>query len=126
MTRSTLFDRLNQELESFGKKAHAARDEGKLQIELLRLRRRLDRTARDLGLLVHRRERGGEPEARRFDSLLSRLDDLNAEVSRLEKQIAGVRAANSSTSSQSTAPQGSRPVEAAHPVEVGSDRTDTP
>jgi hypothetical protein len=28
-----------------------------LQIELLRLRRRLDRAARDLGLLVHRRER---------------------------------------------------------------------
>ena len=125
MTRSTLFDRLNQELEAFGKKAQAALDEGKLQIELLRLRRRLDRTARDLGLLVHRRERGGEPEARRFDSLLSRLDDLNEEVSRLEKQIAGVRAAKSSTS-QSAAPQGSGPVEAAHPVEVGADRTDTP
>jgi len=76
-------------------------------------------------LLVHRRERGGESEVRRFDSLLSRLDDLNAEVSRLEKEIAGVRAAKSS-SSQSTAPQASRPVEAAQPVEVGADRTDTP
>ena len=32
MTRSTLFDRLNQELEAFGKKAQAALDEGKLQI----------------------------------------------------------------------------------------------
>ena len=42
MTRSTLFDRLNQELEAFGKKAQAALDEGKLQIELLRLRRRQD------------------------------------------------------------------------------------
>ena len=60
MTKSTLFDRLNQELEAFGKKAQAALDEGKLQIELLRVRRRLDRAARDLGLLVHRRERGGE------------------------------------------------------------------
>ena len=59
MTKSTLFDRLNQELEAFGKKAQAALDEGKLQIELLRFRRRLDGTARDLGLLVHRRERGG-------------------------------------------------------------------
>ena len=38
--RPTLFDRLNQELEAFGKKAQAALDEGKLQIELLRLRRR--------------------------------------------------------------------------------------
>ena len=91
MTRSTLFDRLNQELEAFGKKAQAALDEGKLQIELLRLRRRQDRAARDLGMLVHRRERGGETETRRFDSLLLRLDDLQAEVTRLETQIAEAR-----------------------------------
>ena len=51
MTRSTLFDRLNQELEAFGKKAQSALDEGKLQIELLRMRRRQDNAARDLGLL---------------------------------------------------------------------------
>jgi outer membrane murein-binding lipoprotein Lpp len=119
VTKSTLFDRLNQELEAFGKKAQAALDEGKLQIELLRVRRRLDRTARDLGLLVHRRERGAEPEARRFDALLSRLDDLEAEVSRLEKQIAGARTAKSSTT-QGTAPESSSP------VEVGADHTDTP
>jgi hypothetical protein len=85
---STLFDRLNQELEAFGKKAQAALDEGKLQIELLRVRRRRDNAARDLGLLVHRRERGKETEPRRIDALLSRLDDLEAEVARLELQIA--------------------------------------
>jgi 50S ribosomal subunit-associated GTPase HflX len=118
MSKSTLFDRLNQELEAFGKKAQAALDEGKLQIELLRLRRRLDRTARDLGLLVHRRERGGEPEARRFDALLSRLDDLGAEVSRLEAQIAGARGAGSRTSQPSAQP--------AAPVEVGADPTGMP
>ncbi len=60
MTRSTLFDRLNQELSVFGKKAQAALDEGKLQIELLRYRRKQDNAARDLGLLIHRRERGHE------------------------------------------------------------------
>ena len=91
MTKSTLFDRLNQELEAFGKKAQAALDEGKLQIELLRLRRRLDRTARDLGMLVHRRERGGETDPRRFDALMLRLDDLEAEISRLERQISQSR-----------------------------------
>ena len=49
MTKSALFDRLNQELEAFGKKAQSALDEGKLQIELLRMRRRQDNAARDLG-----------------------------------------------------------------------------
>ena len=88
MTKSTLFDRLNQELTEFGKKAQAALDEGKLQIELLRYRRKQDNAARDLGLLIHRRERGTEIEQRRVDALLLRLDDLEKEISRLETQIA--------------------------------------
>ena len=103
MTKSTLFDRLNQELEAFGKKAQAALDEGKLQIELLRFRRRLDGTARDLGLLVHRRERGGETDTRRFDALMLRLDDLQADIARLEKQIAEARRGGSTRSRSAVA-----------------------
>jgi outer membrane murein-binding lipoprotein Lpp len=86
-----LFDRLNQELEAFGKKAQAALDEGKLQIELLRLRRKQDNAARDLGLLIHRRERGGEVDQRRVDGLLLRLDDLQGDIARLEQQMAQAR-----------------------------------
>jgi hypothetical protein len=84
MSNSTLFDRLNHELEAFGKKAQAALDEGKLQIELMRARKRRDNAARDLGLLVYRRERGSEVEPRRIDALFLRLDDLVADVTRLE------------------------------------------
>jgi hypothetical protein len=91
MSKSTLFDRLNQELEAFGKKAQAALDEGKLQIELMRTRKRRDHAARDLGLLVHRRERGGEVEPRRIDALFLRLDDLEAEVTRLQGLVADAR-----------------------------------
>jgi hypothetical protein len=91
MTRSTLFDRLNQELSEFGKKAQAALDEGKLQIELLRYRRKQDSAARDLGLLIHRRERGGEVEQRRVDALLLRLDDLEKDIGRMEDRIAEAR-----------------------------------
>jgi phage shock protein A len=98
MTKSTLFDRLNQELEAFGKKAQAALGEGKLQIELLRFRRRQDAVARDLGLMVYRRERGGETEAARVDALMSTLDELQKEIGRLERQIAEAKAG------QSTAP----------------------
>ena len=91
MNRSTLFDRLSTELEAFGRKAQSALDEGKLQIELLRLRRRQDNAARDLGILIHRRERGGDAEPRRVDALLLRLDDLEKEIARLEGQIADTR-----------------------------------
>ncbi len=91
MTKSTLFDRLNQELSDFGKKAQAALDEGKVQIELLRYRRKQDNAARDLGLLIHRRERGGEFDQRRMDALMLRLDDLDKEIGRLEGQVAEAR-----------------------------------
>ncbi len=111
MTKSTLFDRLNHELEAFGKKAQAALDEGKLQIELLRLRRRQDRAARDLGLLVHRRERGGEVEARRFDALLLRLTIFRPRW----------RGWNSRSPRRAGAPGDPSPA----PVEVAADRTET-
>jgi hypothetical protein len=95
MTKSTLYDRLNQELEAFGKKAQAALDEGKLQIELLRLRRRQNTVARDLGFTVHRRERGGETDAARAEGLMSRLDELQKDIARLEGQIAEAKRGHS-------------------------------
>jgi hypothetical protein len=87
MSRSTIFDRLNQELEAFGKKAQAALDEGKIQIELLRVKRQRDHAARDLGVMVYAKERTGEMEARRFDALMLRLDDLGDDIKRLERQL---------------------------------------
>ena len=105
MTKSTLFDRLNQELSEFGKKAQAALDEGKLQIELLRYRRKQDGAARDLGLLIHRRERGQEIEQRRVDALLLRLDDLEKEITRLEGQIAEAKSQRAAAPSAAPAPR---------------------
>jgi hypothetical protein len=104
MTKSTLFDRLNQELSEFGKKAQAALDEGKLQIELLRYRRKQDGAARDLGLLIHRRERGQEIEQRRVDALLLRLDDLEKEITRLEGQIAEAKSQRAAAPNAAPAP----------------------
>jgi hypothetical protein len=95
MSKSTLFDRLNQELEAFGKKAQAALDEGKIQIELLRVKRQRDNAARDLGLMLYKKERGGEVEARRVDAIMLRLDDLGLEIARLEGQVAEAKAQRS-------------------------------
>ena len=112
MTKSTLFDRLNQELEAFGKKAQAALDEGRLQIELLRVRRRRDNAARDLGLLTYRRERGKDTEARRIDGLLVRLDDMEAAIARLELQIGEARrGTGSGANPRASATVGSEPDE---------------
>jgi hypothetical protein len=106
MSRSTIFDRLNQELEAFSKKAQAALDEGKLQIELLRVKRQRDHAARDLGLMVYAKERSGEMETRRFDALMLRLDDLEAEIKRLERNLVEARAVKAEPAPSTSAPPG--------------------
>lgn len=88
----TILERLNQELEQIGKRAQAAIDEGKLQLELLRLRRQRDNASGDLGRLVYKRERGGEVEPARVDALLLRLDDIEAAIDKVEHQMRSVKA----------------------------------
>ena len=85
---ASLFDRLNTEMEQFGRKAQAALDEGKLRLEFFRLRREQDDLSRDLGRLFYRRERGREIDAAHLDSLLLKLDHLDAELTRIERAIA--------------------------------------
>jgi hypothetical protein len=87
---SGIFDRLNSELEQFGRKAQAALDEGKLRLEFFRLRREQDEAARELGRLVHRRDRGGEVDPASIDGLMLKLDQLDAEITRVERAIASV------------------------------------
>ena len=96
----TLFDKLNQELETFGRRAQAAVDEGKLQIELMRVRRQRDNAARDLGLLTYRNERGTEVEERRREALMLKLDDLEAEITRLKRALASARGETVSVSDE--------------------------
>ena len=111
---ATLFDRLNHELEALGKRAQSALDEGKSQIELMRVKRYRDQAARDLGLLVHRRERGHETDAARIEALLRKLDDLEAELASLEREIAAARG-EASTVGEAPAPAGAAPADAADP-----------
>jgi hypothetical protein len=82
-------DRLQRELEQLGKNAQEALEEGKTRVRVLRLERQRDNAARDLGMLTWRKERGGEVDARRIESLLFRLDDLDAEIARARDEMAG-------------------------------------
>jgi hypothetical protein len=109
MSRSTIFDRLNQELEAFGKRAQTALDEGRLQIELLRVKRQRDHAARDLGLMVYAKERTGEMETRRFDALMLRLDDLGEEINRLERHLTEAKARKPETAPPASVPDPEQP-----------------
>jgi hypothetical protein len=108
---STIFDRLNTELESIGRRAQAALDEGRLQIELMRRRRQRDNAARELGFLVHRKERQIDVEQARIDAQLLKLDDLDREIADLERQLAAARAECSSVH-DTPPPTGAEPADA--------------
>lgn len=108
----SLFDKLNSELETFGRRAQAAMDEGKLQIELMRLRRQRDNAARDLGLLTYRRERGTIVEDRRIEALMLKLDDQEAEIARLKRELSAMRGEGVSVSDEPPPPV---PTGAAYP-----------
>ncbi len=89
---STILNRLNHELETFGRKAQAAIDEGRFQIELIRLRRQRDSVSCDLGRLIYKRERGKDVEQIRVDALMLRMDDLEAAIEKVERQMGSIRA----------------------------------
>jgi hypothetical protein len=89
---SGLIDKLNQELESIGRKAKEAIDGGKLQLEKFRLQRERDEAARRLGYLVHRRERGQQVDAAEVEAWMARMDEHDAGIAKLDRELAATRA----------------------------------
>jgi hypothetical protein len=89
---ASIFSKLNSELESFGRRASAVLDEGRLQIELLRLKRRRDNAARDLGMIAYHREKGVAADQRRVDALVLKIGDLETQIASVETQIATQKA----------------------------------
>jgi hypothetical protein len=88
---SGILDKLNKELEQFGRRAQAALDEGKLQLERMRLRREQDEAARQLGMLHFRKTRGQEIDVLELDAYLVKLDNLAASIAQVERDIAATK-----------------------------------
>lgn len=83
-----LFDKLKGELESAGKAAHGALDEGRLRLEIFRVRQSADRAAQALGYAVHRAEKAGkEPVNDEITRLKAALAGHEKEAERLEEEL---------------------------------------
>ncbi len=83
----SLIDRLTSGLETLGRKANQALDEGKLRMELLRARRRMDAAARQLGYVTYRQGKGTPAPEGEIASLTRRIEEGEAEVARLQAEI---------------------------------------
>ena len=82
-----LWDKLKTELDRAGRAAQTAFDEGKVRLEVLRVRQLADKAAQALGYSVYRaRQSGQELDAETYARLSSTLAAHEAEVQRLEAE----------------------------------------
>ncbi len=94
----SLMDRVAAGLETLGKRANQALDEGKLRVDLLRARRRMDAAARDLGYVTYRQAKGQAAPEGEVAALTRRIADAEADVERIQAAIDRVAAERQGTS----------------------------
>ena len=84
-----IWSTLKDELDKAGRAAQGALDEGRLRLEQHRAKQRAEAAAASLGFAVYRaRAAGGELETERYTVLAATLAGAEAEVNRLEREIA--------------------------------------
>lgn len=106
----SLWDKLHTELDRAGRAAQGAFDEGRLRIEIFRVRQLADKAAQALGYAVYRaRAKGEELDAAAWERLAATLKEHEAEAARLEEQLA-----RNGTQAEATAPE-SPPADTAEP-----------
>ncbi len=86
-----LFDRVAAGLDTLGRKANQALDEGKLRVDLARVRRRMDGAARALGYVTYRQAKGASASPTEVEGLTRKIAEAEAEVERIEAALAEVR-----------------------------------
>jgi hypothetical protein len=96
-----LWDKVRTELDRAGKAAQDALDEGKTRLESFRARQLADKAAQALGYAVFRAKQAGtEVDWATLQRLVNALAEKEAEVQRLEKELADEKKGES----QSTEP----------------------
>lgn len=88
----SFLDKLQVELNRAGRAAQDAIDEGRLRLEIFRVRQLADKAAQALGYAVYRaKAKGEELDAAAWDRLSATLKEHEAEASRLDAELTRVR-----------------------------------
>jgi hypothetical protein len=77
-----LRDKLRETAQEFATEARKATSQGKVKIEEMTLRRKMDDAARRLGYLVFRERSRGAPAGSEADAILSEMSDLEDQIAR--------------------------------------------
>jgi len=107
---STVFDRLREELDQLGDAVNRNLEQGRLQIQKSRVKHKRDEAAQELGLLVYQKLRDQSIDEARYDHLLTRLDQYQDELAKIDREISAVKGEDVSVGQDPPPP--SEPVEA--------------
>jgi hypothetical protein len=81
------FDRLRTELDQLGDRVKDAVESSKLHLERSGLVGKRSKAAYKLGMLIYKKERGGEIDQAQIDALFVKMDDITAKIAELDRQI---------------------------------------
>jgi outer membrane murein-binding lipoprotein Lpp len=95
-----IFDRLNAEIDQLGDKVRTAFESSKLHLERSRLIGIRSKAAYKLGMATYKKERGGEVNQAEIDALFAQLDDIAAQIAKLDREIDAVHAESVSVDEQ--------------------------
>ena len=88
-----IWNSLRRELDKAGQVAQDALDEGRLRLEAHRARQRAEAAAASLGFAIYRaRVAGGDLELERYTIHAASIATAEADVTRLERELAEVKA----------------------------------
>ncbi|MDA1080531.1 MAG: hypothetical protein O2973_02465 [Gemmatimonadetes bacterium] len=115
----SILNKLKSEIKNAGTAARGAIDEGKVRIDIFRVRQSADAAAQALGYAVHRARRDGrELETATLERLDGTLSGHEAAASRLEAELARHRGDSPPAAANPAAPAEER--ESAEPAESGA------
>jgi hypothetical protein len=89
---SSIFDRVRAELDDLGDRVKDAVESSKLHLERSSLIGIRSKVAYKLGMLVYRRDRGGEVTPAEVDAIYAQMDDIVAKIAKIDKEIDGLGA----------------------------------
>ena len=86
-----LLDRIQQGIGKIGTATGQMIDETRLQMDIMKERRRKDAVARDLGYLVYRTAQGATAGTGEQDALVAKITEIEKEIARLEAEARDLR-----------------------------------
>ena len=82
-----IFDRLNAEIDQIGDRVRTVFESSKLHLDRSRLVGLRSKAAYKLGMLVYKKERGGEVNQAEIDAVMAQLDDIAAKIAKLDREL---------------------------------------